>query len=149
MITYKIESFDDTIDDLMVLIELHYDEVATDKVNKVLDIDRKSYRYLEKAGCLRIMTVRHNGVLVGYFSSIYNKHLHYQQMVSAVSDAVYVHPEYRGGTIAYRLVKEVMLDLREIGVDHISMRMKVLHPYRNLLTKLGFSLTEENWEIHL
>jgi GNAT superfamily N-acetyltransferase len=157
MITYQVEKWDDCYEEAIPMLEAHYVEIATDKPIKPLDPDLEKYQGLEEAGLLRIFTAREQytkddrtvagpGRLIGYFVTIVMKGLHYQQTTLAVNDIMYVDPAYRGGTCGYRLIKHAALDLKNLGADILTIHMKTDYPFRNLLVKLGFHLTEENWE---
>ena len=150
MITYQIESYADCIKELMPIIEDHYNEVTTHKDVKKLDLDHEKYSYLCHSKMLRIATVRDDDKLIGYCSWFIMGHMHYRTCMTAVSDALYIDPKYRGSTVAYRMFDFSLNDLREnMGVKIASFHMKVDFPFRTLLKRFGGVLTEENWEIKL
>ena len=72
--------------------------------------------------------------------------LHYQQTSMAINDIMYVAPSHRGRTTGYKLIKLATEDLKNLGADILIIHMKCDYPFRSLLTKLNFHLTEENWE---
>ena len=175
MITYQVEKYNDVIDEIIPMFHAHYLEIATDQEIKPLDPDLDRYQELEDLGMLRIFTARDQpkvvtdylrdtskkiqdktgipatlrattGPLIGYFNSFVMKHIHYQQTTIALNDIMYVEPAHRGGTVGYRLVKLAKADLKNLGADILIIHMKCDYPFRPLLTKLGFHLTEENWE---
>lgn len=158
MITFQTEKFDDCYEESIPMLEAHYLEIATDKSVKPLVPDLDQYHKLEEAGCLHIVTARHvmeddygviegdRGRLIGYFVTFVHHHLHYSQTKIALNDIMYIDPEYRGGTAGYRLIKYAIHELKNLGADILIIHMKVQYPFRNLLEKLGFHLTEENWE---
>lgn len=158
MITFQVEKYDDVINEIWPMLEAHYLEIATDKMIKPFDPDLDRYQAMEKSGMLRILTVRDTlqgssklmghdrGRLVGYFISFVMPGLHYQQTSMAINDIMYIDPTHRGGTIGYRLIKLAISDLKNLGADVLIIHMKCDYPFRSLLTKLGFHLTEENWE---
>jgi GNAT superfamily N-acetyltransferase len=156
-ITYQVETFDQVVEDIKPMIQHHYEEIATDKHVKPLDPDWGKYQAMEEAGVLRIFTARDHvepvlevpevpPVLVGYFISVVSPGLHYQQTMMALNDIMYVAPGYRGSTVGYRLIKHAAEDLKNLGVHILTIHMKTDYPFRNLLIRLGFHLTEENWE---
>ena len=162
MITYQVEKWDDCYNEAIPMLEAHYLEIATDKAIKPLDPDLDRYQAMEEAGVLRIFTVRHTpdpadasitiapdllqGRLIGYFVSIIMKGLHYQQTTLAINDIMYIDPAYRGGTVGYRMMKGAAADLKNLGADILTIHMKTDYPFRSLLEKLDYHLTEENWE---
>ena len=147
--TYQVESFSDVINEIKPLLHAHFDEIATNKELKPLDPDYDRYEALEDLNMLRIMTVRFSGTLIGYFVVFLIPHIHYQQTNMAMNDILYLAPEYRGGTVGYRLIKKSIEDLKEMDVDILTIHMKVDYPFRELLTKFGFHKTEENWDLVL
>jgi GNAT superfamily N-acetyltransferase len=147
---YQHERAADIVDEIKPLVKLHYDEIATHKDLKVLDPDYDQYIHLDEIGMLRCFTVRDGGILVGYFLTIITPHIHYRTCRYALNDILFVHPDYRGTTIPYRMIKGAMQDLRdEVGADILCIHMKIEYPFRSLLAKLGFLQTEENWEVEL
>jgi len=158
MITYQVEQYSDVIDEIWPMLEAHYVEIATDKAIKPFDPDLDRYKAMEVLGALRIFTARDSlqgsvkllghdrGKLVGYFISFVMPGLHYQQTMMAINDIMYVNPTHRSSTVAYRLMKAAALDLKNLGADVLTIHMKTDYPFRNLLIRLGFHLTEENWE---
>lgn len=160
MITYQVETYQDVINEIWPMLEAHYLEIATDKQIKPFDPDLDRYLAMEEQGCLRIFTARkraepvagqdyHDGLpttLIGYFVSFVLPGLHYQQTSMAINDIMYIEPAHRGGTVGYRLIKLATEDLKNLGADVLIIHMKVDYPFRSLLEKLDFHLTEENWE---
>lgn len=164
-ISYQVETYAQVIEEIWPMLEAHYLEIATDKAVKPFIPDLEKYQAMEEAGMLRIFTARHkpdqlvedyplhplsaaerNGRLIGYFVSFVMKHMHYSETTMAINDIMYIEPSYRGGTTGYRLVKLASEDLKNLGADILIIHMKCDYPFRSLLTKLGFHLTEENWE---
>jgi GNAT superfamily N-acetyltransferase len=165
VITYQVEKYDDVINEIWPMLEAHYLEICTDQHVKPFDPDLDRYQVMEDQGMLRIFTARRGwraadigtgelidglehpgGQLIGYFVSVILPGLHYQQTLMAINDIMYIMPEYRGGTCGYRLLKLATEDVKNLGADILIIHMKTDYPFRSLLTKLGFHLTEENWE---
>ena len=159
MITYQVEKYDDVITEIWPMLEAHYLEIATDKEVKPFDPDLERYISMADQDMLRIFTARdvfesdldgddavYPGRLVGYFISIVLPGLHYQQTIMAINDIMYLDPAHRGGTVGYRLIKLATEDLKNLGADILTIHMKTDYPFRSLLRKLDFHLTEENWE---
>lgn len=150
MITYQVERVGEVMEEMRELNLLHWKEIATHKHIKKLNPDYDRYFGLEKLDMLRIFTARYEGRLVGYFISLLAPHMHYKELNVALNDILYILPIHRGGTVAYRLFKGAILDLKNNTDTHIvTVHMKIEHPFRPLLKKLGFVQTEENWEVQL
>lgn len=146
MITYQVETFEQCIEDIKPLLKAHYREICSHPELLVLDPDYDRYRQIEDAGMLRIFTARMGAELIGYFISVVMPHIHYRQTVYAHNDILYLDPAHRGGRTGYKLFVEAIRDLKRGGADVVVIHMKTAHPFRPLLSRLGFSLTEENWE---
>ena len=147
MITYQVEDFMDCYEEAIPLLVAHYDEIANFKEVKVFDPDIEKYHQLNNMGMLRILTARDDGILVGYFVSMVMPSLHYKNLTTALNDILYVDPKYRGTTVAYRLFKTAIQDLKEnTQTQMVQIHMKIEYPFRELLSKIGFEKTEENWE---
>lgn len=164
-ITYQVEPLDQQlIWEITPLIQEHWEEIASHKDIQLLEPDWDRYMTLYDLDMLRIFTVRdwpspddcapiahhERGALVGYFVTIVTHHLHYPSLTYGINDVLYLHDAYRGSTIGYRMMKLAMDDLKKgCGVDILVVHMKVKHEFRALLQRLGFQLTEENWEARL
>ena len=172
MITYQAERIDKVRNEIGPMLHAHYLEIATDREVKTLDINWGRYYELERINCLHIMTARdfddgmlsteplgaimtndpnviergYRGNLIGYFVSFVMSHLHYQQTTYAMNDIFYVSPEHRRGLVGYKLMKKAAHDLKNLGADILTMHMKTDYPFRNLLIRQGYTLTEEIWE---
>lgn len=150
MMTFQVESVSEVIAEMETLNLLHWKEIATHKHIKKLNPDYDRYYTLEDLGMLRIYTARYNDELVGYFISMLAPHMHYRELNVAVNDILYILPAHRGSTCGYRLIKGAILDLKNnTDTQIVCIHMKVQHPFRPLLKKLGFDQTEENWEVQL
>lgn len=141
-ITYQEESYEQVVEEIQPLIFAHWEEIASCKDKIKLNPDFNMYKILNDAGVLRIFTVRDVGRLVGYFIVICQPHLHYSDHVYAMNDIIYIDPEYRGTTIAFKLLRSVEKRLKKDGVSVLMINMKVHAPFDRLLEKLQFSNTE-------
>ena len=142
MTQFAEEMYDEVIDEIAPLFEQHWEEIALNKDKIKLSPDLSKYKALNDLGILRIFTARNEGLLVGYFVVIAQPHLHYQEHTFAMNDIIYIHPDYRGSTVAYRMIKYVEKVLKKDGVSVLMINMKVFAPFDNLLEKLQFTNTE-------
>ncbi len=137
MITYQIESYRKTREN--GLIEMHYQEIASDKDAIPLDPEWETYDALEDSGNLVCITVRDAGVLIGYAVFILRWHLHYRTTRFAANDVIYVHPDYRKGTTIGRdLILRSEKELREYGVDKIQWHVKCYKNWSPILRRMGY-----------
>lgn len=148
---YQVETVQECLIDMIDLNDMHYDEIGTHKHLKVLKPDYEAYLELERDGHLRVFIVRDDDdKMIGYSVTFIQNHIHYSDCVYALNDILFVHPDHRGGTVGYRLIKESIKDVKEnTDATMLCIHMKVKYPFRNLLQKFGFENTEENWEVQL
>lgn len=148
---YQAETLQESLVDMTGLFEAHWSEISDHKHLKILKPDYEMYRLMEEDGEIRIFTVREDeGKLVGYFVTFIQSHIHYEDCIYAMNDILYLHPDHRGGTTGYRMIKEALRDIKEnTDADILCIHMKVKYPFRKLLAKLNFELSEENWEVEL
>lgn len=142
MIGYNVETVDQCIEELKPLLEAHYEEIAMYKDKIKLNPDYNTYYQLEAHGNLHIVTVRDEGVLIGYYISYIHPNPHYRDHLFAVNDVLFVHPDYRGGTTAYRMIRYAQEKLKELGVSVMMLHMKVAFPFESLCEALGMDKAE-------
>ena len=66
MIEFKEEGYDDVINEILPLLEGHWQEIALNQDTIKLNPDYEQYKVLFKAGAMRMVTAREDGELVGY-----------------------------------------------------------------------------------
>ena len=142
MITYQEEYLIDCLDEMKPLLEEHWEEIALYKDKVKLDPDYDKYLLLDSLGLLHVLTVRDDAVLVGYFISFIQPHMHYKECTTAVNDILFIHPSYRKGSIGYKLFKKAEQALIELGVDVMIISSKVKNDFKPLMDKLEFNRVE-------
>lgn len=142
MIGYNVETLAQCLEEMKPLLEEHYSEIAMYKDKIELNPDYDTYFALEENGHLHIVTVRDEGKLIGYYVSYIHKNMHYQDHLFAVNDVLFLHPDYRGGTVAYRMIRYAEEQLKALGVSVIMLHMKVAYPFEELCQALGMDKAE-------
>lgn len=142
MIEFQVETVDDVQEEITPLLKQHYEEIALYKEHIPFDPDWDRYRALCDAGVLHIVTARDAGRLVGYYISLVLPHLHYQTTLYSHNDVLFVHPDYRGGTLAVRMFKYAEECMVEKGVTVMTIHMKVDLPFDNMVERLGWDYGE-------
>ena len=130
---------------MLDVIHDHWREVAIDHAEIPLDMDCKRYQTLDETGMLHIVTVRRDGVLLGYFTALVVGHLHYASTLHAFTDLYYLRPAWRKGTVALKLFGTAHRTLKERGVVKIASGTK-LHDgldMSKLFSYMGYRLTEK------
>lgn len=141
-VQFAIETIDQVLDDMTWLWEVHWEEIALDKAKVPLNPDLDTFRLLEEAGLLLIVTARDGEKMVGYHVTIVRPHLHYKHSLTAYADMYFIHPDYRQGMTGVRLFKYLEGVLRERGVDRIYQGTKTHKDMGRLFERLGYKETE-------
>lgn len=141
-VQFAIETIDQVLDDMAWLWDIHWQEIALDRAKVPLNPDVDTFRALEDAGLLLIVTAREGEKMVGYHVSIVRPHLHYKQSLTAYADMYFIHPDYRQGMTGVRLFKYLEERLRERGVERIYQGTKVHKDMGRLFERLDYKETE-------
>lgn len=141
-VQFAIETIDQVLDDMAWLWQVHWEEIALDRAKVPLNPDVDTFRVLEEAGLLLIVTARDGEKMVGYHVTIVRPHLHYKQSLTAYADMYFIHPDYRQGMTGVRLFKYLERVLRERGVDRIYQGTKLHKDMGRLFERLGYKETE-------
>jgi GNAT superfamily N-acetyltransferase len=127
------------------LLTAHWDTIP-------LAVDWEQYRWLERHGILRAISMRQAGQLIGYNVFFVRPTLHYSTSLWAVNDVIYLDPDHRKGMAGVRLIRAAEPMLRGIGVQqvlyHTKMHVHLGHgkargTLGRLLTAMGYNLAEE------
>jgi GNAT superfamily N-acetyltransferase len=128
--------------DAAPLLHSHYEEVAVG--NAPMDVDDAQFEWMCRSGMLHVVTVRDDGRLVGYHISIVRRHLH-RAVLSAYTDAFYLHPEFRGGRTAYRMFQYATDTLVRRGVRQVYSGTKLNRDIGRMLEHQGFKHVENTY----
>lgn len=144
--TYQRERWPALRDEMMPLVREHWREVAIDHDRVPLDIDDERYTELDECEALRIITVRREGVLIGYHFAIFGPHLHYRSTPHYITDVYYIAPSCRHGITAMRLFEAVERDARSLvqpgQVVKFYTAVKLHLDQGPLFERLGYRPTE-------
>jgi GNAT superfamily N-acetyltransferase len=146
MITYQEEQFEDIVEDIKPILEVHWNELANNKDIRYLDVDYDGYIKLNRIGSWKVFTVRDDDKLIGYSSFLIAHNLHYKDWKFASNDVYYLQKEYRKKGIGYKMFKETERWLKDQGVKSVVVQEKIDHPHSVLFDDLGFVLIERNYE---
>ena len=117
MITFAVESFEESIPYLQFLLHEHYKELALNQDKVPLDPRYDIYINREQAGELIFVAARDAGQIVGYFIGFIQPGLHYATCLTCNMDIFYISKELRNGRLGVKLFKFVEKELKRIGVD--------------------------------
>lgn len=138
MIKFGVERYHQVSEDIKELIKLHYEEIAVNKDVIPLDPDWDKYKSLCDNGLLMIITARDEGKLIGYSIFFITNHLHYKSTVYANNDLLYLHPDYRRGSLGIKFIKTSEIYLKQKGVAKIMWHIKFNKDFRVLLHRMGY-----------
>jgi len=132
------------------LFKKHYEELATHRQAIPLAPDWDKYHILDFDGNLRILTVRDNGMLVGYMFLILGPGLHYVTTLQAQVDMFWLDPLYRAGWFPMTMFRELERYCRELKVVRLFLSEKA-HFERDrgglgvIFKRLGFEVQDILW----
>lgn len=142
MITCHIESFEQQLEELKVLLPLHYEELALNQDKVPLAPQYHVYIERERAGGLIFATLRDAGQLVGYFIGFIAPGLHYSTCLTCTMDIFYVRKDKRRGTAGVRMFRFVEAELRRRGVQRWFMGSKIHADASALFKRIGAAPVE-------
>jgi GNAT superfamily N-acetyltransferase len=122
----------------------HWREIALNQDEVPLDPNWDRYFEYDLLNILQTLTVRSNGVLVGYVFMLVFPPLHYASTIWAQSDMVWLDPAYRSGWTGVRMFREAEAGMRRLGVKVVVLSEQLHFDTRlgNLYKRLGFKHTE-------
>ncbi len=144
MITIQREIFNDTIMEMMPLCTDHFLELKHS--GNTLDFDFFHYLMLENLDKLVLVTVRDEGLLIGYFMGAVNCSPHCKQDLHFVTDSIFIVREYRKGFLGLRLLKFVEEVIKQYNVKEwfISSSDEIID-ITPLFKRLKFSKVETTY----
>lgn len=137
MITCHVESFEQQLEELQVLLPAHYKELALNQEAVPLSPQYQVYIERERQGGLIFVTLRDAGVLVGYFIGFIAPGLHYSTCLTCTMDIFYVRQDKRTGGAGVRMFRFVENELRRRGVQRWFMGSKVKADASALFKRIG------------
>jgi hypothetical protein len=124
------------------LLEKHWREIAYFK-DIELNPDYYKYLKLQELDSIKAFICRDDeGLMIGYATFIIQPMLHYKQILSAIEDILYIHPEQR--RIGGFFIKYCDEQLDKLGVQLVSHHIKLAHDWSRGLERMGYVKTEFN-----
>lgn len=142
MLTCHVESFEERLDELKVLLPDHYRELALNQDQVPLDPQYEIYIDNERKGGLLFVVLRDAGEMVGYYIGFLAPGLHYKTCLTCITDIFYVKPEKRDGTAGIKMFRFVEKELKRRGVQRWFTGSKVAHDASALFDFLKFERVE-------
>ncbi len=141
-VVFATERFQDFQPELALLVPDHWREIALNHNEIPLDPDWDRYNVLSDSGSLHCVTLRDEGILVGYHLAIITGMLHYKTTLNGITDVYYIKPDYRKGFTAVRMFRYVEAELRKRGCKQLITATKKHLDISAILVRLGFKPVE-------
>lgn len=139
-----VEKFADCIGELKEsIIQSHYEELALNKDKVPLIPNWDKYILLENADALVHISLREDGILIGYFIGVVDTHLHYMQTKMFTMDIMYVSPKHRNSNGGMLLMEKLEEECRRRGVQKMILNTKKHFNIGALYVRRGFKHIEE------
>jgi len=138
MITYQMESLAEILVDVKDLLLQHYEELTLNKAVIKLKPVWTRYESMELNKQFYAVTVRDNGVLIGYSGFILQPHLHYEDILVAQNDVLFLKKQYRLGATGIRLLKYSEQCMKQLGANKITWHVKYSNDFRKILYRMGY-----------
>lgn len=146
MISYGKEILTDSLlDEMVPLLEAHYNEIAWKKDKIKLSINRGKYLGMQDMGIVKTFTARDGGQLIGYAVFFISTHMHYKDTKFATNDVVYLEPSKRGRGSGALLLEVAERHLVNWGCEVINLHVKNCLNWAPLAEKLGYEPVEQTW----
>ena len=137
-ITYQEEPFSAVLPELEPHWQAHYLETQREHDTMPLDVDIETYQLLEQQDAVSVVTMRADGVLVGYFVTVLAWHLKSRHVRMGSVDAYYIAPAYRrqgAGTALFQAAEDA---LRARGVQRLFGDTKAWNHAETIFERCGW-----------
>ena len=135
-----------TLDEFKVLaeplFEEHYEEIARNKQIMKLKPDEETYRKMESAQQIFILSARQDDVLIGYSVNFVTNHLHYADLRIAQNDLLFISKEHRGGRIGLKLIRETENHATSLGCKLMLWHCKENTTLSALLPRIKYGVQD-------
>lgn len=135
----QIEPLADILPEVQDLLVQHYEELTLNKHRIKLNPIWVRYLTLESQGKFVTITARMDSELVGYSGFFLDRHIHYEDLMVAANDVLYLRKDLRQGMTGIRLIKFSEKAMRELGADKITWHVKYSNDIRPILHRLGYA----------
>lgn len=122
--TCQLERVASCWDEVDALARLHWAGTQGYRRHEPYNPDKDRYILFNDLGFFHLITVRDEAQLVGYFGVYLTKSMH-SQIPMAVEDTFFIHPAYRHGTRAIRVIKFIERHLAANGVRDVLFSCEV------------------------
>jgi hypothetical protein len=135
----QTEPLADVILEVQNLLVQHYEELTLNKQRVKLKPVWDRYTKLEKEGKFITVTARIDGELVGYSGFFLDQHIHYEDLMVATNDVLFLRKDLRQGMSGIRLIKYSETTMRDLGANKITWHVKYSNDIRPILHRMGYA----------
>ena len=150
MIALQVERVAECWDELYPLAKAHQASTKSYRRHEPFNPDKTRYIQYNAIGFFHLVTARDGGKLVGYFGVYVTDSMH-SQLKMATEDTFYIHPDYRQGRTALRVIRYVENYLHLLGVNEILFSCEIDNKtgIQGLLNLLGYQAKIQQYSKHL
>jgi GNAT superfamily N-acetyltransferase len=120
----------------------HWEEVATNKHSRKLNLDVEAFFLLEDKGFLISLGAFIDNSLIGYSISAFVPDMHDRSKLLCINDAIFILEDYRNGSIGIKLIKETETLAKARGAYALIWHAKVGTALDKLLPKLSYEVKD-------
>ena len=138
----KVISFKENIKEMRELFKPHWEEIATNKQSRNLNVNEDLFFLLEETKKLLTIGAFIDNKLIGYSVNIITPDTHDKTKIFCNNDALYVSKEYRKGNIGIKLIKKTETIASTMGLYGVLWHAKPNSSLDKLLEKLNYSIKD-------
>lgn len=135
-------SFKEYLPRLKELFVDHWEEIASNKETRNLNVAEDLFISLEQQGSLLSLGAFVDEKLIGYSINIFNIDPHDKEKILCINDALYVVPLFRNGSTGIKLIKETEKVAKESGAYATIWHAKPDSSLNKLLIKLDYKIKD-------
>lgn len=150
MIVLHVERVESCWDEIEPLTRAHWEGTTSYRRHEPFNPDKTRYIQYNEMGFFHLITVRDAGKLIGYFGLYITTSMH-SQLRMATEDTFFIHPDYRQGRLALRVLKYVENYCALLGVHELLFSCEIDNKSGivGLLERLGFQEQIRQYSKHL
>lgn len=142
MVSFALEPLEACYQEMRGLVAAYIKEVQTPMGEG--KVNWEHYLQLSEAGALRVVTVRDDGVLVGFLAYMVFEHPNAKGVTIGQELAMYLMPQFRKGTRAgIRLIKMAEASAQAQGAEWFTVTTRPGKPLDDLLMAIGYEQFEK------
>ena len=139
IIVERIRLDDELMKELDPMIAAHLNELGDEDR---ADYDLSAYRRAQEEGRYDMYIVRDEGKVIAYLAYNYVPNPHHNNMMFAISDMVYVRPDYRGKYVLSKMMNVAEADFKRRSIKYAVMAVRPDHDFGPFLERQGYTVKD-------